>query len=82
MSVRFGPLLTAADGESADDLTRRVNRAVENLIAEDVTTWWRSLRDLGADAQTAPPVGSWRRIWAQSQSAEPGGQARRPRIWP
>jgi 1-acyl-sn-glycerol-3-phosphate acyltransferase len=82
VSVRFGRLLTAADDESTGDLTRRVNRAVKDLIVEDAGTWWQSLRDPGAGDETTPPVGSWRRIWAQSQSAEPGGQARRPRIWP
>lgn len=81
VSVRFGPALTAAVGESAADFTRRINRAVKELIAEDVNTWWQSLKKPDADAAATPPAGSWRRIWAQSQSAEPGGQARRPRIW-
>ena len=81
VSVRFGPALRADDGESAEDFTRRINRAVKDLIAEDTTTWWQSLRHPDAVDPTTPPVGSWRRIWEQSQSAEPGGQARRRRIW-
>lgn len=81
VSVRFGPALTAAAGESAADFTGRINQAVKDLIAEDLTTWWQSLRNPDRAAAAIPPAGSWRRIWAQSQSAEPGGQARRPRIW-
>lgn len=80
VSVRFGAALTASDGESPNDFTRRINHAVKDLIAEDTTTWWQSLRHPDAGDPT-PPVGSWRRIWEQSQSAEPGGQSRRPRIW-
>lgn len=81
VSVRFGPALTAADGESAADFTRRINQAVKDLISEDTTTWWQSLRHPDAIDPATPPVGSWRRIWEQSQSAEPGGQARKRRIW-
>lgn len=81
VSVRFGPALAAGDGESPAEFTRRINRAVKDLIAEDTTTWWQSLRQPDATGPAIPPAGSWRRIWEQSQSAEPGGQARRPRIW-
>ncbi|MBO0812594.1 MAG: hypothetical protein J2P23_11195 [Microlunatus sp.] len=79
--MRFGSALTVAGGESAAEFTSRINAAVRDLIAEDAGTWWRSIRHPEQAAEAAPPVGSWRRIWEQSQSAEPGGQARRPRIW-
>lgn len=81
VSVRFGPPLSAAAGESPADFTRRINRAVKDLIAEDTTTWWQSLRHPDGIGPAVPPAGSWRRIWEQSQSAEPGGQARKRRIW-
>lgn len=81
VSVRFGPTLTAADGETVTEFTGRINKAVKDLISEDLTTWWQSLRNPDRAAAVIPPPGSWRRIWAQSQSAEPGGQPRRRRIW-
>ena len=81
VSVRFGPALVAAERESPADFTRRLNRAVKDLIVEDTTTWWQSLRHPDVIDPATPPAGSWRRIWEQSQSAEPGGQARKRRIW-
>ncbi|GAB3927983.1 hypothetical protein GCM10011575_11220 [Microlunatus endophyticus] len=80
VSVRFGSALQPEPGETAAGFTARINRAVKDLIVEDTTTWWQSLRHPEAVAP-APPAGSWRRIWEQSQSAEPGGQARKRRIW-
>jgi 1-acyl-sn-glycerol-3-phosphate acyltransferase len=82
VSVRFGPALAVRDGESGEHFTDRVSEAVTELILEDVTTWWQSRTSPERAAAGTPPAGSWRRIWEASQSAEPGGQARRPKIWP
>lgn len=83
VSVRFGPPLVAVGEESAAAYTERIAAAVRQLIAEDETTWWQSRRpaDPAPDAVAPPPPGSWRRIWEQSQSPRPGGQAKRPKIW-
>jgi 1-acyl-sn-glycerol-3-phosphate acyltransferase len=81
VSVRFGPSLTPRAGETAAALTERIEAAVRRLIAEDVGTWWLSQRDQPAGSAEVPPAGSWRRIWEQSQPPQPGGTARRPRIW-
>ncbi len=81
VSVRFGPALTAGPGESAEQLTDRIAAAVDRLIAEDVTTWWRSQRDPRAGDAHQPPPGSWRRIWTQSRSPRPGATVSRPKIW-
>ena len=81
VAVRFGPLLRAQPEETAASFTERIAGSVRTAINEDRTTWWQSRR--GSESTTAgqAPVGSWRRIWEQSQSPVPGGLPRRPRIW-
>lgn len=81
VSVRFGPVLSAAAGEDAAAFTARIQDAVRTLIAEDRTTWWQSRRYGAGDRADEPPAGSWRRIWEQSVTPQAGGRERRPRIW-
>ncbi|MGI8458244.1 MAG: lysophospholipid acyltransferase family protein [Propionibacteriaceae bacterium] len=94
VSVRWGEPLRPRQGESAEQLNERVAAAVAGLVDEDATTWWRAQQAVGAgrpgaDPDTAgyvddavvPPVGSWRRIWTQSEPPVAGGRPRRVRIW-
>ena len=82
VSVRFGTVVAADPGESADQLTERLSTAVRQLIAEDVTTWWQSRLDPDAIQQPTPaPPGSWRRIWEQSDEPTQGGRPPRLKIW-
>ncbi len=79
VSVRYGSPIRPGDGESVEQLTSRVGTAVQQLIAEDATSWWAVRRSAGVPALDAPTA-SWRRIWEQSAELPPNCPAR-PRIW-
>ena len=83
VTVRFGPAIRPAEGESARDFAPRIRQAVATLLDEDGTTWWEARRRAAADAvpdPAGPDVAPWRRVWAQTASPRPVVQRRR-RAW-
>jgi 1-acyl-sn-glycerol-3-phosphate acyltransferase len=80
VAVRYGAPIHPQPGETPRELAPRIATAVQELIAEDATSWWAVQRGSGA-AEQAPPPGSWRRIWEQTAAPAEGGKARRPKIW-
>lgn len=69
LSLRFGPPLRPAQGESAREFSPRIREEVAALLDEERTTWWEA-RSRSAQGQTPDPAGpevaSWRRIWEQT----------------
>jgi 1-acyl-sn-glycerol-3-phosphate acyltransferase len=80
VAVRYGAPIFPQPGETPRELAPRIFTAVQELIAEDTTSWWAVQRGTGAPEQ-APPPGSWRRIWEQTAAPVEGGQPRRTKIW-
>ncbi|MBA8795155.1 1-acyl-sn-glycerol-3-phosphate acyltransferase [Friedmanniella endophytica] len=82
ISVGFGPALRPGPGEDVRSVGDQLAAAVTRLIDEDATTWWEAQRHpRPAGESVDPPVGSWRRIWQQTQPPGKGGQRSRRRIW-
>jgi len=66
VSVRFGAPLYPAEGDTHQDLSRRMSQAVGQLHDEDRTTWWDALQraETGETPSLAGPAGpSWKRQW-------------------
>jgi 1-acyl-sn-glycerol-3-phosphate acyltransferase len=66
VSVRYGPPLFPEEGETHQDLSRRMTQAVSRLHDEDRTTWWESLQraERGETPSLAGPQGPrWLRTW-------------------
>lgn len=80
VAVRYGSALGPQPAESAEVFTARIHRAVADLVDEDATTWWQVSRRPESETGEVPSA-RWRRIWQQSEDAEPGGRTPRPRIW-
>jgi 1-acyl-sn-glycerol-3-phosphate acyltransferase len=80
VSVRYGDPIVPGPGETVRQLAPRIAAAVDALIAEDTTSWWESRRPEPEKALD-PPVGSWRRIWQQSEAPLEGRRSKRPTIW-
>jgi 1-acyl-sn-glycerol-3-phosphate acyltransferase len=81
VTVRYGRPIVPEEGETHQDLSRRMAQAVAQLFDEDRTTWWESLRraELGETPSLAGPVGpSWRRRWEGSRPVPRRGP---PRTW-
>jgi 1-acyl-sn-glycerol-3-phosphate acyltransferase len=70
ISVRFGRALDPVEGESHQELSRRMTQAITQLLDEDRTTWWESLRraERGeTPASSGPRAPSWLRTWEGSR---------------
>ena len=70
VTVRFGSPLYPEDGETHQDLSRRMSQAVARLHDEDRTTWWESLKraEAGDTPSLAGPAGpDWQRRWEGSR---------------
>lgn len=80
VTVRYGRALPAQPGETAAAFTQRIETRVRELLAEDETTWWTTQRT-AAVVLPEPPVGSWRRVWEQTQPPRSGGRPARVRVW-
>jgi 1-acyl-sn-glycerol-3-phosphate acyltransferase len=81
VTVRYGRPLVAAPGETHQDFSRRMSRAVAQLHDEDRTTWWEALRraEAGETPSLAGPPGSrWRRRWEGSRPVPRRGPAK---VW-
>ena len=71
ISVRYGRALRPEEGETHQDLSRRMTQAIAELLDEDRTTWWESLRRAERDetpATSGPQGPSWLRVWEGSRS--------------
>ncbi|HEX8966990.1 MAG TPA: lysophospholipid acyltransferase family protein, partial [Chloroflexota bacterium] len=78
--VRIGAAVWPREGERTRELTARVRQALEQLLLEDATTWWTSLRVApGSEPRANPDAARWRRVWENSAPLAP---KRRPPIWP
>lgn len=80
VSVRYGPPLLPAPGETVRELAPRISAAVRALVVEDETSWWVAQRH-AAPAVDPPPSGSWRRTWGQSEPPVEGGRPHLSAIW-
>jgi 1-acyl-sn-glycerol-3-phosphate acyltransferase len=70
VSVRYGAPLSPKEGESHQDLSRRMTQAVARLHDEDRTTWWDSLQrsERGETPSLSGPKGPrWLRTWEASR---------------
>ncbi|MGH3479727.1 MAG: lysophospholipid acyltransferase family protein, partial [Nocardioidaceae bacterium] len=69
VTIRFGPPLRPAEGESAREFALRIRAAVATLLDEDRSTWWEARRraaDGAVPDPAGPAVAPWRRVWAQT----------------
>ena len=80
VSVRYGAPMMPQEGETVRQFAPRVSNAVHALVQEDVTNWWAAQHQQ-APAAEAPPLGSWRRTWEQSEPPAEGGLTRTGTIW-
>lgn len=80
ISVRYGPPIVPAPGETVRQLATKISATVSALIAEDATSWWAAQRR-HMITPVEPPPGSWRRTWQQSEAPVEGSRRRRPTIW-
>jgi 1-acyl-sn-glycerol-3-phosphate acyltransferase len=80
VAVRYGAPIFPAPGESPRELAPKIANAVQELIAEDATTWWAVQRE-SARLEPIPQPGSWRRIWEQTAAPTQGGKPHRAKIW-
>jgi 1-acyl-sn-glycerol-3-phosphate acyltransferase len=81
VTVRYGRPIMPAEGETHQELSRRMAKAVAELFDEDRTTWWESLgrAERGDTPSLAPPQGpEWRRRWEGSRPLPRRGH---PRAW-
>lgn len=79
--VSFGEPLTPGPDETANGLTRRVERAVGVLLDEQRGDWWTAMRNRERGATPSPrgpEIASWRRRW---QLLEPERAPARRRVW-
>jgi 1-acyl-sn-glycerol-3-phosphate acyltransferase len=81
VTVRYGDPIVPAEGETHQELSRRMSQAVGQLFDEDRTTWWESLgrAERGQTPSLAGPSGpGWRRRWEGSRPLPRRGA---PRAW-
>jgi 1-acyl-sn-glycerol-3-phosphate acyltransferase len=74
--VRYGPAIEPVEGETHQELSRRMQQAVAQLFDEERTSWWDSLRraEAGLTPSLGPPAGPpWRRRWEGSRPVARGG---------
>jgi 1-acyl-sn-glycerol-3-phosphate acyltransferase len=79
--VRYGRPLLPIEGETHQDLSRRMYQAVAQLHDEDRTTWWEALKraEDGKTPSLAGPQGpSWLRRWDGSRPIPRRGS---PKTW-
>ncbi len=81
VSVRFGDPLRALPDETPVAFVKRAQSAVAQLLDEDETDWWSSLRRAAAPAvEDSTPKGSWRRTWESTRPVAPPPVSG-PQVW-
>lgn len=81
VTLRYGAPLRPAEGESHQDLSRRMQQSVTQMFDEDKTTWWGALHraERGETPTLAGPSGpTWRRVWEGSRPIPRRGS---PKAW-
>jgi 1-acyl-sn-glycerol-3-phosphate acyltransferase len=75
LTIRFGEPLRPEPGESPRSFAPKIRDAVSTLLDEESSTWWEARQRAASGATPdpgGPDVATWRRVWAQSASPEPG----------
>ena len=70
VSVRYGRPIEPVEGETHQELSRRMALAIARLHDEDRSTWWQSLKraEAGATPSLSGPAGpGWLRKWEGSR---------------
>jgi 1-acyl-sn-glycerol-3-phosphate acyltransferase len=70
ITVRYGPALIPEEGESHQELSKRMVRAIQELHDEDRTTWWEALARSRAGetpSMSGPQGPRWLRNWESSR---------------
>jgi 1-acyl-sn-glycerol-3-phosphate acyltransferase len=81
VTVRYGAPIVPAEGETHQELSRRMSQAIGELFDEDRTTWWEALgrAERGDTPSLAGPQGpEWLRRWEGSRPLPGRGE---PRTW-
>ena len=81
VTVRYGTPFWAGQGQTHQDLSRRMSAAVAELFDEERTTWWEAIRRAQRDETPSlvGPMGpEWVRRWEGSRPVRRGGPAR---VW-
>jgi 1-acyl-sn-glycerol-3-phosphate acyltransferase len=81
VTVRYGRALLPIDGETHQELSRRMAQSIGELFDEDRTTWWEALRrsERGETPPLHGPQGPvWLRRWEGSRPLPRRGV---PRTW-
>lgn len=79
--VRYGEPISPAEGETHQELSRRMSQAVAQLHDEDRTSWWQALQRSqgGWTPSLAGPKGpNWLRRW---EGTRPVGRGGPPKTW-
>jgi 1-acyl-sn-glycerol-3-phosphate acyltransferase len=81
VTLRYGSPIYPLEGETHQELSRRMQQAVSELFDEDRTTWWESLQRAERDETPSllgPPGPAWRRTW---EGSKPVPRRGRPKAW-
>lgn len=81
VTLRYGTPFWAGQGQTHQDLSRRMSAAVAELFDEERTTWWEAIRRAQRDETPSlvGPMGpEWVRRWEGSRPVRRGGPAR---VW-
>lgn len=79
VSIRFGRALRPELGEEHPSFSRRMTQAVAQMIDEDRTTWFDSVKRATrgeTPVPTSPDVPKWRRVWEGSRALPRRGPRR------
>lgn len=64
--VRFGRPVQPVAGEDPAAFAERMRDGLDQVLSEDRTTWWASLREIDTPS-AGPPAPQWRRVWEASR---------------
>jgi 1-acyl-sn-glycerol-3-phosphate acyltransferase len=81
VTLRYGTPFWPREGDTHQDLSRRMSAAVAELFHEERTTWWEAIRraQRGETPSLVGPQGpDWVRRWEGSRPVQRGGPAR---VW-
>lgn len=88
VTVRYGDPLRPFEGEAVREFGLRVEAAVAQLLDEDSSSWWQSMRNAAegsTPSMAGPKASSWRRGWdVSAPPSVPGsgrGRKARPKVW-
>ena len=79
VTLRYGKPIFPEEGETHQDLSRRMSQAIAQMFDEDRTTWWESLKraERGETPSLAGPAGpAWRRRWEGTRPVPRRGPAK------